>query len=40
MNNINIKKLFRERIAPLIHINCPVELNCQLNFAIPSSPAL
>ncbi|KAA6362084.1 MAG: hypothetical protein EZS28_042389 [Streblomastix strix] len=30
----------KERICPLIHLNCPPDINCQLCINIPQSPAL
>ncbi|KAA6357735.1 MAG: hypothetical protein EZS28_046738 [Streblomastix strix] len=33
-------KIMEERICPLIHLNCPTDLNCQQCINIPQSPAL
>ncbi|KAA6396258.1 MAG: hypothetical protein EZS28_008212 [Streblomastix strix] len=35
-----IMKIVKERICPLIHLNCPPEINCQQCINIPHSPAL
>ncbi|KAA6363923.1 MAG: hypothetical protein EZS28_040550 [Streblomastix strix] len=33
-------KIMKEGICPLIHLNCPTDLNCQQRINIPQSPAL
>ncbi|KAA6397954.1 MAG: hypothetical protein EZS28_006513 [Streblomastix strix] len=33
-------KIVKETICPLIHLNCPLDLNCQYCINIPQSPAL
>ncbi|KAA6379644.1 MAG: hypothetical protein EZS28_024829 [Streblomastix strix] len=35
-----IIKIVKERICPLIHLNCPPEINCQQCVNVPQSPAL
>ncbi|KAA6392800.1 MAG: hypothetical protein EZS28_011672 [Streblomastix strix] len=35
-----IMKIMKERICPLIHLNCPTDLNCQQRINIPQFPAL
>ncbi|KAA6365613.1 MAG: hypothetical protein EZS28_038860 [Streblomastix strix] len=35
-----IMKIVKERICPLIHLNCPPQINCQQCINIPHSPAL
>ncbi|KAA6376009.1 MAG: hypothetical protein EZS28_028464 [Streblomastix strix] len=33
-------KIVKERICPLIHLNCPPDINCQQCINVPQSPAL
>ncbi|KAA6374346.1 MAG: hypothetical protein EZS28_030126 [Streblomastix strix] len=33
-------KIMEERICPLIHLNCPTDINCQQCINIPQSPAI
>ncbi|KAA6389593.1 MAG: hypothetical protein EZS28_014880 [Streblomastix strix] len=35
-----IMKIVKERIYPLIHLNCPPDINCQYCINVPQSPAL
>ncbi|KAA6364024.1 MAG: hypothetical protein EZS28_040449 [Streblomastix strix] len=35
-----IMKIVKERICPLIHLNCPPQINCQQYINIPQSPAI